>query len=123
MFWQSSSMEKREIKFWRSEASKGKLLNAIRLERDRAILFFGQKNVEQEDEGQMMYVLNAHEIINASNAELIRTVKRMPRLSREDIADLPSVVRKRLRALEKPLQTQADEMRAYAIEVMRKMKI
>jgi hypothetical protein len=116
-------MEKVEIKFWRAKASKGLLMDAIRLEHDRAILFFGRKNVEREDEGHMMYVLDAYEIINASEQELVSKIKKMPRLSCQDIANLPTPVRERVLALEKPIREQAHEMRVYARQVMRRMKM
>jgi hypothetical protein len=107
-----------EIQFWRTQATKGRLINAIRSERDRAIHFFGAYDVAREDEYGLLYVLDAYEILNRPNHELLKEVKMWPRLSDSDIAKLSPQTRKKVVETQKSAMEQVSQLKARALQIL-----
>jgi hypothetical protein len=69
--------QNREINFWRLRADKGALISSVRTHRERAIRLFGAVAVLSENEASLLWILEAHEIVNDSDQELLEKLQRV----------------------------------------------
>ena len=118
-------MKKSETQFWRRKAYEGKLINAIRSERERAVLFFGEDNVVNENQIQLLFVLDACEVLETSDYELALEVRLWSRVTEADLVGLPPNIQKNLLMKQKQLSEKVAEIKARArgvVELARKRR-
>jgi hypothetical protein len=70
------SMINQELEFWRKQAKNAALIMAIRADQNRAIGFFGADAVLSEHEVELYAIMEAYEIINADENELLGEMNR-----------------------------------------------
>jgi hypothetical protein len=71
-------MDDQEIRFWRAKVNEGSLIKELRAAPGRAILFFGKAAVLSENEGELCRTIDAYEIINSSDSELLAKMNSVP---------------------------------------------
>lgn len=82
-------MNDEEVRFWAKQAENDMLIRAVRADRERAIKFFGKAAVSDENEAELYRALDAHEIINSRDDELLAKMNRVPDSLIDQLNDFP----------------------------------
>ena len=113
---------KSEVEFWRHQFTKGKLLKAIRADRERVIQFFGAKDVVEEDEWRLMSIVDAYEILNRTDEDLAKELGGWMQLRKADTSRLPLEMRNKILKLKRPLREQVLGLKAGARRIIDEAK-
>src|SRR4051794_24139096 len=107
--------EREEIAFWARHRDEDSLISVVRTFRDRAIPFFGAYAVFGENEADLLRTLEAHEILIASDEELLAEMNRVPDMMAPELEKIdPPELREELRRMSRGTQEGVEAMRSQA---------
>jgi hypothetical protein len=110
-----------EIRFWSQQVEQGTLIQAIRADPRRAITFFGKASVLSEDEEELYRTLNAHEIINSPDKELLDHMNRVPDSMIDKLEKFPPEERAEIEQLCRFTAAKVLAMKKHAQEHLNKL--
>ena len=82
-------MDKEEIHYWANHVNAGTLINAIRSDLKRAQKFFGKTAALAENEADLNAAVEAYDILNSSDEEIIKKMNRVPNAMLERLNEFP----------------------------------